>query len=146
MPCATARHPVGMLQAPLQHVGSVREVDHACNLAFEKQNCTPHSPHTMPEGTLRSIGKVEAESRRRFAGHFGSVEYAREELRAPALGLDAGGDPPSPWNGVAASTARIAAMSVSSDTAVFGPRLAPDDPVGDAVRDAAAYAVERGTR
>ena len=53
---------------------------------------------------------------------------------------------PSPWNDVAASTARIAATSVSSDAGVFGPRLALGGPWGDAVRAAVSYPVERGTR
>ena len=49
-------------------------------------------------------------------------------------------------NGVAASTARMAATSVSSDAGVFGPRLAPDDAGAAVVRAAAVYAVDRGTR
>ena len=46
----------------------------------------------------------------------------------------------------AASTARIAATSVSSDARRLRPRLALGGPWGDAVRAAVSYTVERGTR
>jgi len=51
---------------------------------------------------------------------------------------------PSPWNGVAASTARIAATTSASLHRVFGPRLAATTGALTA-GVIARYTVERGT-
>jgi len=52
---------------------------------------------------------------------------------------------PSPWNGVATSTARVAGMSSRSLTAVFGPRFARRTGAPGAAA-IARYIVERGMR
>jgi hypothetical protein len=69
----------------------------------------PRGEPTLP-GASRSFSRINRSTRRN------EVRIAQCRNRAQTLRW------PSPWNGLAASTARIAAVSSSSDIAPVGPR------------------------